>query len=195
MAVAGGDGWLYFGHGAMTNSGVVGLDAYEIGWLRRLPHAHDVPGLPVRLRGQRFTTADPLTRRSEAVTGAFAPFGTPSRPGQVVEPGLPCTASVMRCRTDGSGLELVAWGTRPAYGLCFLPDGRLLALDQGPDARGRRPGRGAAAAPAHRGQAQPGRRHPARPGLRAVRGDGQGGRGPAGQRRALEAAAGLSELG
>src|SRR5258708_20989512 len=143
MAVAGGDGWLYFGHGAMTNSGVVGLDAYEIGWLRRLPHAHDVPGLPVRLRGQRFTTADPLTGRSEAVTGAFAPFGTPSRPGQVVEPGLPCTASVMRCRTDGSGLELVAWGIRNAYGVCFLPDGRLLALDQGADDRGSRPVGGA----------------------------------------------------
>jgi glucose/arabinose dehydrogenase len=45
----------------------------------------------------------------------------------------------MRCRRDGSGLELVAWGVRNAYGLGFLPDGRLLATDQGADDRGSRP--------------------------------------------------------
>jgi glucose/arabinose dehydrogenase len=45
----------------------------------------------------------------------------------------------MRCRPDGSGLELVAWGLRNAYGLLFLPDGRLIATDQGADDRGSRP--------------------------------------------------------
>ena len=45
----------------------------------------------------------------------------------------------MRCNPDGSGLELVAWGLRNAYGLGFLPDGRLLATDQGADDRGSRP--------------------------------------------------------
>ncbi len=52
---------------------------------------------------------------------------------------MPCTASVMRCRPDGSNLELVAWGLRNAYGLAFLPDGRLIATDQGADDRGSRP--------------------------------------------------------
>jgi glucose/arabinose dehydrogenase len=45
----------------------------------------------------------------------------------------------MRCRPDGSKLSLVAWGLRNAYGLGFLPDGRLLATDQGADDRGSRP--------------------------------------------------------
>jgi glucose/arabinose dehydrogenase len=45
----------------------------------------------------------------------------------------------MRCNEDGSELELVAWGLRNAYGLGFLPDGRLLAIDQGADDRGSRP--------------------------------------------------------
>jgi glucose/arabinose dehydrogenase len=45
----------------------------------------------------------------------------------------------MRIRPDGSDLELVAWGTRNPFGLVFLPDGRLLALDQGADDRGSRP--------------------------------------------------------
>jgi glucose/arabinose dehydrogenase len=46
---------------------------------------------------------------------------------------------VLRCRPDGSELSLVAWGLRNAYGLGFLPDGRLLATDQGADDRGSRP--------------------------------------------------------
>ena len=45
----------------------------------------------------------------------------------------------MRCNPDGSDLELVAWGLRNAYGLGFLPDGRLLAIDQGADDRGSPP--------------------------------------------------------
>jgi glucose/arabinose dehydrogenase len=45
----------------------------------------------------------------------------------------------MRCDPDGSDLELIAWGLRNAYGLGFLPDGRLLAIDQGADDRGSRP--------------------------------------------------------
>src|SRR5712691_13216350 len=43
MVAFGPDGKLYFSQGAMTNTGIVGLDAYELGWLRRLPHAHDIP--------------------------------------------------------------------------------------------------------------------------------------------------------
>lgn len=139
MAVVGPDGWLYFSQGAMTNTGVVGLDSYELGWLRRLPHAHDTPGFELELTGVNFTTDDPVTRGSTAVTGAFLPFGTPSHSGMQVAPALPCTAAVMRCRLDGTGLELVAWGLRNAFGLAFLPDGKLLALDQGADDRGSRP--------------------------------------------------------
>ncbi|HEY3036496.1 MAG TPA: hypothetical protein VGJ54_17795, partial [Streptosporangiaceae bacterium] len=40
MAVFGADGKLYFSQGAMTNTAIVGLDAYQLGWLRRLPHPH-----------------------------------------------------------------------------------------------------------------------------------------------------------
>ena len=45
----------------------------------------------------------------------------------------------MRCNPDGSELELVCWGIRNAFALGFLPDGRLLASDQGADDRGSRP--------------------------------------------------------
>jgi glucose/arabinose dehydrogenase len=140
MVAFGQDGRMYFSQGAMTNSGIVGLDAYEIGWLKRLPHAHDLPGYDLRLTDVSAATANPLGGASAtARTGAFAPFGSAHPPGSVVRGQLPCTAAVMRCRPDGRDLELVAWGLRNAYGLGFLPDGRLLATDQGADDRGSRP--------------------------------------------------------
>jgi glucose/arabinose dehydrogenase len=140
MVVIGPDGWLYFSQGAMTNSGIVGLDAYEVGWLRRLPHAHDLPGYGVVLAGVNAETANPVEDRGiPAATGAFSPFATPTAAGQRIAASVPCTAGVMRCRPDGTGLETVAWGLRNAFGLGFLPDGRLLAVDQGADDRGSRP--------------------------------------------------------
>jgi glucose/arabinose dehydrogenase len=138
MVVVGPDRRLYFSQGAMTNSGIVGLDAYELGWLRRLPHAHDVPGYDIVLTGENVETDDPIGGGT-ARTGSFAPFGTATRAGERIRGRVPATAAVMRCDLDGSGLELVAWGLRNAYGLGFLDDGRLLAIDQGADDRGSRP--------------------------------------------------------
>jgi len=141
MVAFGPDGLMYFSVGAMTNAGIVGLDAYELGWLARLPHAHDIPGCDIVLTGFDAETPDPRDGAGAATvrTGAFVPFGTPTSAGQRVAGGLPCTAGLMRCRPDGAALELVAWGLRNAYGLGFLPDGRLLAVDQGADDRGSRP--------------------------------------------------------
>ncbi len=141
MVVPGPDGKLYFGQGALTNLGVIGIDAYELGWLGRLPHNCDVPGYAVTLVGQSFETADPLSKEdgARAFTGAFSEFGKSHPAATKLEGLVPCTASVMRCNADGTGLELVAWGIRNAYGLGFLPDGRLIATDQGSDDRGSRP--------------------------------------------------------
>lgn len=141
MVAFGPDGKMYFSQGALTNTGIVGLDAYELGWLRRLPHRYDLPGYDITLTGINIETRNPLVEdeHARARTGAFAPFGTQTEPGQRIAAQLPCTAAVMRCNPDGSELELVAWGLRNAYGLGFLPDGRLLAVDQGADDRGSRP--------------------------------------------------------
>lgn len=139
MVVAGPDRRLYFSQGAMTNTAIVGLDALEIGWLKRLPHEVDVPGLEIELRQVSVETDDPFTAGARAVTGPFAQFGSAHPAGTRVPAGLPCTAAVMSCELDGSGLSLVAWGLRNAFGLLFLPDGRLLTTDQGADDRGSRP--------------------------------------------------------
>jgi glucose/arabinose dehydrogenase len=141
MVVFGRDGKLYFSQGAMTNTGIIGLDAYDLGWLRRLPHSHDLPGYDLTLTGVNVVTANPLSGRENGRidTGAFVAFGERTTPGQRIAAKLPCTAAIMRCNEDGSELELFAWGLRNAFGLGFLPDGRLLAVDQGADDRGSRP--------------------------------------------------------
>lgn len=139
MVAVGPDGWLYFSQGSMTNSGVVGLDAYDLAWLKQLPHPCDRPGFDIELTGEVFETADPFKPDNRALTGAFAGFGETQPRNAKLAGQMPCTAAVMRCRSDGSELTLVAWGLRNAYGLTFLPDGRLVASDQSADDRGSRP--------------------------------------------------------
>jgi glucose/arabinose dehydrogenase len=140
MVAFGPDEKLYFSQGAMTNTGVIGLDAYDLGWLKLLPHARDVPGLEIVLRHAEFATDDPREGGTgHSVSGPFADFGTAHPEGTRVPAQLPCSSAVMRCDPDGRNLELVAWGLRNAFGLLFLRDGRLLATDQGADDRGSRP--------------------------------------------------------
>lgn len=107
------DGWVYFGQGTATNSGVVGPDNAQLGWLKRHPEVRDVPCRDVRLRGHNFESTSPLTdAKQRTVTGAYLPYGTPSEEGQTIPGKLPCTGAILRVRTGGGPLELVAWGLR-----------------------------------------------------------------------------------
>ncbi len=137
MVAAGPDGRLYFGQGAMTNSGVIGADSHDLAWLKAVEHEADVPGYTVELTGHVVHTEGPGGERKS--TGGFAKFGTFHPAGTRLSGKTPCTAAVLRCEADGSQLEVFAWGLRNVYGLAFLPDGRLLATEQGADARGVRP--------------------------------------------------------
>jgi sugar lactone lactonase YvrE len=137
----GPDGWIYFGQGTVTNSGVVGEDNHGFGWLPRFPSLHDVPCRDILLRGENFTTANPLApeSRERVTTGAFVPFGTPTAPGQVVRGRVPCSGSILRVPATGGDPELIAWGLRNPFGLAWSPDGRLYATDNSYDNRGSRP--------------------------------------------------------
>jgi glucose/arabinose dehydrogenase len=137
----GPDGWIYFGQGTATNSGVVGGDNAQFGWLARFPDFHDVPGQDITLAGVNYTSEDPRSPApdSRATTGAFLPFGTPSRPGQVIPGRVKSAGSVLRVRPEGGEPELVAWGFRNPFGLAFSPAGKLYVTDNGYDDRGSRP--------------------------------------------------------
>ena len=137
----GPDGWIYFGVGSATNSGVVGPDNAQFGWLKRFPDAHDIPPCDVVLSGQNFVSDDALNPEcgKTVTTGAFVPYGTPTCPGQVIKGQLPCTGAILRIPPSGGKPEMVAWGFRDPFGLGFAPDGSLYAADNMYDERGSRP--------------------------------------------------------
>lgn len=130
--VVGPDGYLYFGQGTATNSGVVGADNAKFGWLKRNPTFHDIPAQDVKLAGHNF-------RSGSSETGAFLPFGTPSFEGQVIKGQTLCTGAVLRVRVEGGDPEVVAWGMRNPYGLAFAADGALYVTENSYDVRGTRP--------------------------------------------------------
>ena len=135
----GPDGRVYFGVGSATNAGIVGSDNAAYGWLRANPDAHDVPARDVVLAGRNYDDRDVLGDLSRTVrTGAFVPFGTETTAGQVIPGSTKASGAILRCRPDGSELEVVAWGLRNPYGLAFTADGRLLATEHGMDNRSKR---------------------------------------------------------
>lgn len=139
--VVGPDGFIYFGQGTATNSGIVGEDNHKFGWLKRHPEFHDVPCKDVTMTGAALTTPNPLTKAEDdkTTTGAFVPFGTQTQKGQVIPGKVPCSGAVMRVPARGGALRLVAWGFRNPFGIAFSPDGKLYVTDNGYDERGSRP--------------------------------------------------------
>ncbi len=137
----GPDGWIYLGLGTATNSGVVGVDNAQFGWLSRKPQFHDIPCRDITLNRRNFESDNPLTPDSgdRAITGAYSPFGTPATAGQIVTGDLPCSGAIMRIRPQGGEMELVAWGLRNPYGLAFSPSGELYVTENAFDVRGSRP--------------------------------------------------------
>ncbi|HEX2052455.1 MAG TPA: PQQ-dependent sugar dehydrogenase [Actinomycetota bacterium] len=146
------DGFLYFGVGTATNSGVVGPDNAVFGWLKKpeLRQFHDVPCTDVTLSGAVFESENPLTREpgvlspegNESVpvrTSPYSAFGEVQPAGTVVKGNPKCNGAVLRVRPDGTGLEVYASGLRNPYGVEVGPDGEIYVAMHGFDARGSRP--------------------------------------------------------
>jgi glucose/arabinose dehydrogenase len=135
----GPDGRLYFAVGSATNMAVVGPDSFTFGWLPDNPGVHDVPARDIRLVGRNYEYPDILHGPTRTVrTGAFVPYGTETQAGQVIPGDVKANGAVLRCRPDGSDLEVFAWGLRNSYGICFDGSGRLFATEHGCDDRGPR---------------------------------------------------------
>ena len=139
----GKDNRIYFGQGEATNSGVVGEDNFNLGWLKTSPQFHDTPAKNITLSGTNFVTTNPLTAEPNdtVTTGAFVPFGTFTYNGQVIPGNIKCNGCILSANLDGTDLKLVGWGFRSAYGIAFFPDdpAKLLVTVNGADERGSRP--------------------------------------------------------
>lgn len=140
--VIGPDGKLYFGIGTATNSGVVGLDNIERGWVARAPDVRDIPCRPLKVKGTNFNVNNPLTPKDahdEAATGAFQAFGSTTARNQIIPGAMPCNGAILRANLDGTDLQMVAWGLRYPAGLQFSSNGELYFTMQGFEERGSRP--------------------------------------------------------
>lgn len=137
----GPDGSIYFMVGTFTNSGIVGEDNAQYGWLARYPEAHDIPCRDITLSGTNYISPDPRTPdpKDTAATGAFSPFGVPTLKGQVISGKVPCSGALLRISTNGGEAELIAWGFRNPFGIAFSPDGQLFVSENSYDVRGSRP--------------------------------------------------------
>ncbi|HEY6226416.1 MAG TPA: glucose dehydrogenase [Verrucomicrobiae bacterium] len=135
------DGWIYFGQGTASNSGIVGEDNAKFGWLKRNPDFHDIPAHDVTLLGEAYKTRDVISTnksRKEMWTTGFAPYGSGLKE-PIVKGQLKASGAIYRVKPDGADLQLVAWGFRNPFSLAFGSDGQLYATDNGYDERGSRP--------------------------------------------------------
>ena len=141
----GPDGQIYFGQGTYTNSGVVGEDNAEFGWLKRYPTLHDTPCKDIKLNGRNFKTQNPLKpeSREPIETGAFSPLGKNTSEGEVIRGQVPCNGAIMKVAPSGGPVQIIAWGFRNPFALGFSSDKRLFVIDNSYDDRGSRPVHGA----------------------------------------------------
>jgi hypothetical protein len=135
------DGYIYWGQGVATNSGVVGSDNFDFGWPSRFPEFHDIPCQDIVLTGKNYETQNFRNPESneKVRTGAYVPFGQETTEGQVIRGAVPCTGSVLRIPLEGGEPEMVAWGFRNPFGFAVQSGGEIYVTDNGYDVRGSRP--------------------------------------------------------
>ncbi|MCY3782640.1 MAG: PQQ-dependent sugar dehydrogenase [Chloroflexi bacterium] len=90
--------------------------------------------------GLELDTKVPFHRNNGIAIGPdgllYMTLGSTTNSGEIRE--RPLSASILRSRLDGTGLEKFATGLRNPFGLAFSPDGELFCTDNGPDTRVRR---------------------------------------------------------
>ena len=135
------NGYVYFGQGTATNSGIVGNDNADYGWLYRYPNFHDIPCKDIVVNALNNTTENVLTDHPDdkAVTGPFSPYNNAVVPNQIIKGATPCNGAIMRVPVSGGDPEVVAWGLRNPYGLANAPDGEIYITENSYDVRGSRP--------------------------------------------------------
>lgn len=137
----GPDGKIYFGQGTVTNSGVVGIDNYRMGWLKKHPEAHDVAPHKFAVTDAEFETRNPLSKEEsdQAVTSPFQPFGKVVDAGTKIPETTKANGTVLAVNPNGSELKIYAWGFRNPFGVQWSPQGMLFVTENGMDVRGSRP--------------------------------------------------------
>jgi glucose/arabinose dehydrogenase len=137
------NGRLYFGVGAATNSGIVGLDNWATGWVEDHRRFSDVPYFDYVLNGFRFNSRNPrgglFGGDDIASTGPFQPFGKSTTVRVDKSETQRPTAAIYSVNPAGGGHRVEAHGIRMPRGLAFNEFLNLYATNNGMELRGSRP--------------------------------------------------------
>jgi glucose/arabinose dehydrogenase len=139
----GPDGRMYVAVGPAGNAGVVGPSIAP--WVAKSPNLHPTPCVDIVLTGRNFRTPDFRTKQDTtdmAVTGAYVPFGTETRPGQRIQGVKKCGGSILTFdpMNAEASMRTHAWGFRNLIGLAWnRQTGEMYAAENGYDIRGSRP--------------------------------------------------------
>lgn len=139
----GPDGRIYIAVGLAGNAGVMDMSVGP--WVMKSPKVHPRPCQDIVLLGKNFKSADFRTMSNpndSVLTGAFVPFGTETKPGQVIKGVTLCGGSILSFDpNDPMGtIKTHAWGFRNLIGLAWNKQtGEMYAAENGYDVRGSRP--------------------------------------------------------
>lgn len=136
-------GRLFFGVGTATNSGVVGLDNWGVGWVLEHPQFHDVPWHDLFLFGYRFDSPNPMAGlfgpADIAVTGPFQAFNQATQlrvPGAIS--GKP-SGAICSVSPQGGPIRVEGYGIHNPRGIAFDNYNQPYFTDTGMELRGTRP--------------------------------------------------------
>jgi sugar lactone lactonase YvrE len=136
-------GRLWFGLGAATNSGVVGVDNWEVGWVNDHPEACDLPAVSLKILGYRYFTRNPgggwFRGPDNVGTAPFHPFGKRNLLTIPPAPNDRPTSAIYSVSPTGGDLRVEAHGIRMPRGLAFDEFGNLFGTNNGMELRGTRP--------------------------------------------------------
>jgi len=137
------NGRLYFSVGSATNSGVVGLDNWQSGWVLNHPEVCDAPYIALKLQGYRFNSLNPLaglfSGADIAVTGPYQPFNIGDSLHIPKSPTGKPTGAIYSISPAGGDLRVEAWGVHVARGIACGDFHRVYFTDNGMEPRGTRP--------------------------------------------------------
>lgn len=138
-------GRLYFGVGSATNSGVVGVDNWNAGWVDNHRNVCDLSAVDLKLLGYRYDTANPAKGLFDwgepelAVTAPFQPFGLARKLRISRAPDGRPNSAIYSVSPLGGDTRVEAYGVRYPRGLAFNEFGRLFFTNNGMEMRGTRP--------------------------------------------------------
>jgi glucose/arabinose dehydrogenase len=147
LAISPTNGRLYFGVGTATNSGVVGLDNWETGWVRDHLLVHDEPWQNLALLGYRFDSPNPLAGlfgpSDLAVTAPYQAFNhsneTRIRGVAGSDGSHKPNGAIYWVSPDGGFATVEAHGIHNPRGIAINEFGRVYFTNDGMEMRGTRP--------------------------------------------------------